>query len=384
MDVEIIQLIPISQTNQPDFWAWQYDKMGIFSVRSAYKMMEETRRRRVDWLEGREASSNVEGEDASWKKLWKLKVPSKLRIFAWRLARSSLPTGEERKRRHMSTTASCPICNAACDSWGHSLLECNMARSVWSLWDEEDVEPLMVDEATDPKLWLMSLSNTLPQRKFVQVLVTLWAIWWARRKAIHEEEFQSPLSTFLSIQNYISEIEWEKKEPAKPGASRNKDAKWLPPDVGFCKINVDGAVAKSCVRGAVGAVCRDERGRFLGASAVVYAGVTDPTMLEAYACKEALELVEDLSQHKLMIASDCLNVINDIRAKFYKGYYCMILRDIEQRRVSFQATKYGHEQREANGEAHRLARMATTLEVARHVWFLDPPDHRCIPINIVQ
>jgi hypothetical protein len=62
----------------------------------------------------------------------------------------------------------------------------------------------------------------------------------------------------------------------------------------------------------------------------------------------------------------------------------MILRDIEQRRVSFQATKYGHEQREANGEAHRLARMATTLEVARHVWFLDPPDHRCIPINIVQ
>nr|XP_051201801.1 uncharacterized protein LOC127315346 [Lolium perenne] len=235
MDVEIIQLIPISQTNQPDFWAWQYDKMGIFSVRSAYKMMEEAKRRRVDWLEGREASSNVEGEDASWKKLWKLKVPSKLRIFAWR--NTSVRLSERRKN--------------------------------------------------------------LPNQE-------------------------------------------------------RADAKWLPPDVGFCKINVDGAVAKSCFRGAAGAVCRDERGRFLGASVVVYAGVIDPTMLEAYTCKEALELAEDLSQHKLMITSDCLNVINDIRAKSYKGYYCMILRDIEQRRVSFQATKYGHEQREANGEAHRL------------------------------
>jgi hypothetical protein len=39
----------------------QYDKMGIFSVRSAYKMMEETKRRRVDWLEGRKVSSNGEG-----------------------------------------------------------------------------------------------------------------------------------------------------------------------------------------------------------------------------------------------------------------------------------------------------------------------------------
>jgi hypothetical protein len=194
-----------------------------------------------------------------------------------------------------------------------------MARSVWSLLDEEDVQPLMADEATDPKLWLMSLSNTLPQRKFVQVLVTLWAIWWARRKAIHEEEFQSPLSTFLFIQKYISEIEWEKKDPARLGVNRNRDAKWLPPDAGFYKINVDGVVAKSCVKGALGAICRDERGRFLGKSAVVYACLTDPTMLEAYVCKEALELTQDLNKHKLMIASDCLNVVNDIKLSITKA-----------------------------------------------------------------
>jgi hypothetical protein len=62
---------------------------------------------------------------------------------------------------------------------------------------------------------------------------------------------------------------------------------------------------------------------------------------------QALELAHDLNCQKLMIAYDCRNVINDIKSKFYRGHYCMILRDIEQRRASFQKTKYGHEQRKA-------------------------------------
>ena len=32
MDVEAIQRIPISHMQQPDFWAWHYDRKGFFSV----------------------------------------------------------------------------------------------------------------------------------------------------------------------------------------------------------------------------------------------------------------------------------------------------------------------------------------------------------------
>jgi hypothetical protein len=50
----------------------------------------------------------------------------------------------------------------------------------------------------------------------------------------------------------------------------------------------------------------------------------------------------------------------------------------------FQETTYGHEHREANGEAHRLAKMATTLAVGRHFWSVDPQDHLCIPVTLIQ
>ncbi|PNT63592.1 hypothetical protein BRADI_4g17895v3 [Brachypodium distachyon] len=71
-------------------------------------------------------------------------------------------------------------------------------------------------------------------------------------------------------------------------------ARWIPPPALHVKINVDAAVAKQSSSGAIAAVCRDAGGRFLGASALVIAGIADPGTLEALACREALSLAEDL------------------------------------------------------------------------------------------
>jgi ribonuclease HI len=123
---------------------------------------------------------------------------------------------------------------------------------------------------------------------------------------------------------------------------------------------------------------------FVGASAMVFDGVTDPVLLESYACREALNLAADLHQQKVMIASDCLTVVKEINGQMYNGKNGMILRDISQYRSSFQESVFGHERLEANGGAHRLAKMSTSLDIGRHVWLIDPPDHLYIPINIMQ
>jgi hypothetical protein len=64
-----------------------------------------------------------------------------------------------------------------------------MARSVWALGDEELVEHLFGVNEPSAKGWIFSLFDALSHEVFVKVLVTLWAIWTARRKAIHEEVF---------------------------------------------------------------------------------------------------------------------------------------------------------------------------------------------------
>jgi hypothetical protein len=60
MDVEVIQSIPLSTQRMEDLWAWHYEKNGVPTVRSVYRLLVETKRRREDWLDGRAAGSNRE------------------------------------------------------------------------------------------------------------------------------------------------------------------------------------------------------------------------------------------------------------------------------------------------------------------------------------
>jgi hypothetical protein len=94
MDVKHICKIPLSTHKQGDIWAWHYVRTGILDVRSVYRMLVCTKKRREDWLEHRPSSSNTAAEGKLWIKLWKTLVPSKLRMFLWRLAHQSLPTGD--------------------------------------------------------------------------------------------------------------------------------------------------------------------------------------------------------------------------------------------------------------------------------------------------
>ncbi|XP_051221399.1 uncharacterized protein [Lolium perenne] len=285
----------------------------------------------------------------------------------------------------MATTPVCQVCNAAEDTWRHALLECNMSASVWALREDDVVLPLIGEATNDPRLWLFSMSTSLTQSQFIEVLVTMWAIWWARRKLIHEGEQQSPLSTHLFISRYLSELQGLKNTQAeKPGELASRvEARWIPPLGGFSKLNVDGAVAKTQKRGAAACVCRDEEGRFLGASATVYDGITGPEVLEALACSEAVALAEDMDLSKISVAVDCLNVIQELTRSEHKGQHCMIVKEILVRKTIFSQAMFSHERREANREAHCLAKFATSLEVGRHVWFSTLPSGVCIPVNIL-
>jgi ribonuclease HI len=158
----------------------------------------------------------------------------------------------------------------------------------------------------------------------------------------------------MFITRYLSELEWSHKTQSKPSSGGGpKLPLWTMPPTGLTNMNVDGVVAKTQEKGAVGAICKDDQGLFLGASA----GILDPATLEALACREALELAGDIHVDKVMIALDCLTVVNKINSATYQGCYIIVLKDIIQRRAL----------REANGDAHRIARLTATVDLGLHV-----------------
>ena len=122
--------------------------------------------------------------------------------------------------------------------------------------------------------------DSLPHNQFIRLLVTLWAIWHARRKAIHEAVFQSPRGTHEFIERFfICEI-----NAIKPAHTIIRHVSmqvmagptWVAPPVGSAKVKVDGAVGNSSNHGYVSAICIHAQGNYLGSSALVFAGVTDP------------------------------------------------------------------------------------------------------------
>ena len=144
------------------------------------------------------------------------------------------------------------------------------------------------------------------------------------------------------------------------------------------KINYDGAISTLGEKGAAAVVCRDKTGKFLGASALVFEGLIDPASLEEHACSEALALARDLNLQELVIASDCLEVISNIKQQA-SPVYALILQDIHISMNLFTSVFFRFERRENNFEAHSVANGAASLRVGRHVWLGILPEIACIP-----
>jgi ribonuclease HI len=119
------------------------------------------------------------------------------------------------------------------------------------------------------------------------------------------------------------------------------------------KINVDAAVRKQGSVGSIAVVARDDHGSYLGASVVVIRGITDSTILEALACREALSLAMDLQLTRIEVASDSMEVINNMEGK-YLGKVSTIIQEIEFRAEGLVSVSFIHEQRTSNMEAHGL------------------------------
>jgi hypothetical protein len=190
-------------------------------------------------------------------------------------------------------------------------------------------------QESNAKAWLAAVFDALPHSELTRVVVTLWALWHARRKVIHEGVYQSPLSTYHFVERFIAELQviTPTKTAARPMESRGP--RWLPPSEGMVKINVDAATSKNLSKAAFAAIVRQADGTFLGASSVVMEGVTDPETLEALACREGLSVAADLLVQNLRVASDCRNAVQSIRGDGM-GSYGHIVREIKARAVLFR------------------------------------------------
>jgi len=85
------------QPHREDKWIWKHDQSGYYSSKSGYDLI---------WRELRGAIQNSDFMD-----LWKLKIPAKSAILAWRLIKDKLPTKMNLIRCQVEVNDRlCPFC----------------------------------------------------------------------------------------------------------------------------------------------------------------------------------------------------------------------------------------------------------------------------------
>jgi ribonuclease HI len=295
------EILRITIDEQMEDWpAWHFDAKGLFLVKSAYKLAVQQRDNstRQDASSSRKEASEM--GQFNWFKIWKLKVPNKVKMFMWRLAHNILPVRRNVARRGVMLDTIYPICKRLDEDCGHIFFKCKYVKQCWRFMNMEDVRSdLMKCQSgieTINKIWELDKSKQL------KVIVFLWR-WWSVRNKVSDvgrlqctTEIQSSVTFFL--------LEFEKLEIEAKKVRSPVIPSWKPPPRNFYKINTDGAYDHNTRSRGWGFVVRDKKGVALlvGAGKVMHAASAIQT--EALAAFMVIQQAVQLGMTHIILETD--------------------------------------------------------------------------------
>ena len=137
------------------------------------------------------------------------------------------------------------------------------------------------------------------------------------------------------------------------------------------KVNEDASFKAQSRQGVVSAVLRGHKGGLIAASNEQLEHVADAGTAEAYALRHGLLLVQQLGISKLVVESDCLEVINTMNnGGFMATGAAAIYSDCLVLIIGYASVTFVHCPREANSVSHELARLARP---SPSLWVEEPP-----------
>ncbi|XP_058731364.1 uncharacterized protein LOC131603122 [Vicia villosa] len=159
-----------------DSFIWEDGNEGVFSV---YSCVEEIRRRGEEVMQPASVLRRLDF-------MWKLKVPSKVSIFAWRFILDRLPTRDILQRRGIlsgNNDSGCALCFSFLESSAHLFDQCFYSTKVWEkvgnwlgVLDRLNIEELKYFGDNFDKI------RTGEERLMVGIvwMAVIWTLWTTR------------------------------------------------------------------------------------------------------------------------------------------------------------------------------------------------------------
>lgn len=371
MDTKLILAIPVN-TEQEDFLAWHYDGKGMFTVKSAYHVLNDVQASMASKQVG-ESSSGVAGNRLRWLDIWKQKCQPKVWHFLWRLAHNSLPLKRNIKRRGMDADTLCPMCRRLDEDGGHLFMRCKAVKPVWRSMNLEQLRCVLMEVKTGADVVRHVLGLKEETRQLVIHL--LWSWWDARNKANAGERSKSTAEVVHLAQTMAIDVVLLRPRREVEGARPTCPVPdWRPPKEDVLKINFDGAFIKELQKGAWGFIIRDHHGSGVAAGTGALLNLHNAIHAEARACLEALKHASLLGISRVELETDSLNLQKALMTdEFDLSPGGWLFR--EARRLlleDFVVEAICHCNRSCNTVAHELAQSSVSRDSDEPLIWFDP------------
>ena len=232
---------------------------------------------------GEAGSSSPDPQLTFWKSLWSLtlRVPNKVKHFAWRACNNALPTMVNLQQRHISTSDLCEQCTTKPEDTLHALWACSKLEEVWRTlsWTLLAAQacPLTFNALLD---CFLKVKDNFRKEIFI---MTAWTIW-NRRNALKFGRPTIPVANIIPragslLQEFVSAQQVVDESPSVAVSSQ-----WQPPEFPYYKVKFDVVVFKASSSARIGVIIRDSSGNAIGALLVPTPLSNSIAVMEALAC----------------------------------------------------------------------------------------------------
>lgn len=371
-DVKHIMAIPIRQ-GMEDIIAWHYDKKGIFTVKSAYHVLEDDREQQQLRQAGSSSTSEVSGEAIQWPCLWSLSCQPKVKQFLWRLAHNSLAFKMNIKRSGIKDVDTiCPVCRRLDEDGGHCFLKCKLVKKCCQGLNLEHVRIRLLSLGSAREV----VDHILKMKEEERALVVnfLWVWWDARNKANAESKKHVVDEVLHRAMEAAMFAQAHGKKPSAARVSGGRQQGWRPPPLDVLKINTDGSFREKEKDGAWGFVIRGSEGHGVLAGSGRLEAVHDALSAEGEACLAALHAATSRGISRVIVETDSANLASALQStSFDQAPGGVIFREVRELINShFVIREIVSIPRSCNRCAHELACYGLSRDPDNPSFWVDP------------
>ena len=213
------------------------------------------------------------------------------------------------------------------------------------------------------------MSGSLPRKMLFPF--ALWNLWKSRNGCVFRGKNLNP-DLAKEVVSQVREFLYCASSPRDLARCTIKGVRWEKLQVGWVKLNTDGASKGNPGLAGCGGVVRNEDGRWITGFARRI-GVTTSFVAELWGLREGLLLCSNLNVQFLVIELDAKAVVDVfLNPNYQNNAVSPILEDCRQLLLRFQQIQIKHCFRQANRCADLLARMSLD-QVTDFVSFNCPP-----------